>query len=342
MKSQSPESGMTLMEVILAGGIGTIIIAGVTLGMMNIVKTGNKTNTSIDITGIKARVLNSVDCQQTLPVPCVDNTYIDLKDKDNDVVVSSGGTNIGKFTVRGLCLNNLAQKGIDVRAAWLTSAGSASTAAKAFGASSSSWFVKDEVATNLVYDWKHPKTQLFSSLGSGGGLLCGPDGGPQVPVGSVFYIAGALAPPGFLLANGDVLPNGTGTVQGKTGDFSRLYAVLGSAYGALGQLPDLRGEFVRGLDSGRGIDAGRVLGTSQLDQFQGHRNLAVQDPFTSSFQTGFQAWSSEGSGTASGGGAAMRQKNVWDSISTDGVNGAPRVGRETRPRNVALLPVIKF
>jgi hypothetical protein len=337
MKSQSPESGMTLIEVILAAGIGTIIIAGITLGLTNMAKTGNKTNTSIDLTGIKARVLNSVDCQQTLPVPCVDNTYIDLKDKNNNVLVSSGGGNIGKFTVRGLCHNNVALKGIDVRAAWLTSAGSTSTTAKA----DSSWFVRDEVATNLVYNWQHPKTQLFSSLG-GDGLLCGPNSGPQVPVGSVFYIAGAVAPAGFLLANGNVIPNGPGTVQGKTGDFSGLYAVLGSAYGAPGMLPDLRGEFVRGLDSGRGVDVGRVLGTSQLDQFQGHRNLQVADPWTGVTQTGFQSWSSEGSGVAGGGGAAMLQKNVWDAITTNGVHGVPRIGPETRPRNVALLPVIKF
>jgi hypothetical protein len=34
--------------------------------------------------------------------------------------------------------------------------------------------------------------------------------------------------------------------------------------------PDLRGEFIRGLDSGRGVDTGRVLGTAQIDLFKSH------------------------------------------------------------------------
>ncbi|MCK8407572.1 hypothetical protein LXA45_17920, partial [Erwinia amylovora] len=45
----------------------------------------------------------------------------------------------------------------------------------------------------------------------------------------------------------------------------------GSPYGVVGadpKVPDLRGEFVRGADLGRGVDAGRVLGSSQLDQIQ--------------------------------------------------------------------------
>ena len=33
---------------------------------------------------------------------------------------------------------------------------------------------------------------------------------------------------------------------------------------------DLRGDFIRGLDSGRGVDSGRSLATEQLDAFQGH------------------------------------------------------------------------
>lgn len=35
--------------------------------------------------------------------------------------------------------------------------------------------------------------------------------------------------------------------------------------------PDLRGEFIRGLDSGRGVDSGRTLGSSQG---QGVQSLA--------------------------------------------------------------------
>lgn len=47
-----------------------------------------------------------------------------------------------------------------------------------------------------------------------------------------------------------------------------MFDILGEIYGAgdgntTFNLPDLRGEFIRGLDNGRGIDSGRVLGSKQ-------------------------------------------------------------------------------
>lgn len=164
----------------------------------------------------------------------------------------------------------------------------------------------------------------------------------RVPVGTVLYLAGSTVPTGYLLCNGDSVPNGTGVVQGKSGNFSQLYAVLGTRYGAPGQLPDLRGEFVRGADMGRGVDTGRILGSAQLDQMQSHTGIRISDPWSGSTQNAFQAWSTEGSGTAGGGGAAMRQKNVQSGLFPWGGGGVPRAGSETRPRNVALLPVISY
>ena len=80
------------------------------------------------------------------------------------------------------------------------------------------------------------------------------------PVGTVITYAGSSAPTGYLKANGDTIPNGTGTVQGVTADFSALYAVIGAT------LPDLRGEFIRGFDDGKGTDSGRAIRSSQTDQ----------------------------------------------------------------------------
>jgi hypothetical protein len=55
----------------------------------------------------------------------------------------------------------------------------------------------------------------------------------ELPVGSVMPFNLASCPSGWVAANGT-----SGT-------------------------PDLRGEFIRGLDSGRGVDTGRVLGSAQ-------------------------------------------------------------------------------
>jgi len=43
-----------------------------------------------------------------------------------------------------------------------------------------------------------------------------------------------------------------------------------------GGMPDLRGEFLRGVDDGRGVDVGRVLASSQPEEFKSH--LHIVDP----------------------------------------------------------------
>ena len=61
----------------------------------------------------------------------------------------------------------------------------------------------------------------------------------QPPIGSVHYFASNSAPEGYLICNGNIVPNGTGTVQGITADFSYLYSILGNTFGAAGKLPNL-------------------------------------------------------------------------------------------------------
>ena len=63
------------------------------------------------------------------------------------------------------------------------------------------------------------------------------------------WYAGATAPAGWLVCNGDGVPNDNGTVQGKQADWTNLFAVLGTTYGvrwANNRLPNLQGTFVRG------------------------------------------------------------------------------------------------
>jgi len=154
----------------------------------------------------------------------------------------------------------------------------------------------------------------------------------SLPLGAVIPFAGATAPAGWLKANGDTLPNGSGTVQGITADFSALYAIVGATYGAAGRLPDLRGEFVRGWDDGRGVDAGRVRGLPQTDLIKQHYHNTVagdnggnNDNTNSQAQTDPSDFSQSGFNTRSTG---------WD--------GANYLGGETRPRNIALLYCIKY
>ena len=85
-------------------------------------------------------------------------------------------------------------------------------------------------------------------------------------IGKIEYIPFSRVPSGYLKANGAAVSRIT---------YSNLFAAIGTTFGAgdgptTFNLPDLRGEFIRGFDDGRGVDSGRVLGSSQTDAFQGH------------------------------------------------------------------------
>jgi microcystin-dependent protein len=78
-------------------------------------------------------------------------------------------------------------------------------------------------------------------------------------VGQVAYFSSSTAPSGWFKANGAAVSRTT---------YADLFSAIGTAFGAgdgstTFQLPDLRGEFLRALDDGRGLDAGRTFGSTQ-------------------------------------------------------------------------------
>lgn len=130
--------------------------------------------------------------------------------------------------------------------------------------------------------------------------------------GQVVFMAGTSTPAGFLNCDGALVSR---TI------YASLFSVIGTVYGAgdgatTFALPDLRGEFIRALDEGRGVDVGRAIGTAQADGLKSH---------THNFQYTSQ-------GAAAGGTNVMRQVagSIYDGVQATG-------GTETRPRNVALL-----
>lgn len=184
--------------------------------------------------------------------------------------------------------------------------------------------------------------EVIKTNGSGTlsfGTISIPD---AVPTGAVFHFAASTAPTGYLKANGDTIPNGSGTVQGVTANFSALYAVIGSTYGSAGQLPDLRGEFLRGWDDSAGVDSGRTFGSSQTDS-----TALPNNPFgTSNPGDHSHSYDRTGENNANRdpGGAVTNQGAGGSSTSGGGahthtINGGDP---ETRPRNVALLACIKY
>jgi microcystin-dependent protein len=141
-----------------------------------------------------------------------------------------------------------------------------------------------------------------------------------IPSGAVMPFAMNTAPSGWLKADGSSVSRST---------YAALFAAIGTTFGAgdgstTFALPDMRGEFARGWDDGRGVDTGRVFGSAQADEFKSHNH----PPITS----GNNFLTVSGGGLQIGSGAIGRTDNA-----TTGNAG----GAETRPRNIALLYCIK-
>lgn len=153
-----------------------------------------------------------------------------------------------------------------------------------------------------------------------------------LPSGCVLHFAALTPPNGFLACDGAAISRTT---------YAALFAVVSTTYGTgdgstTFNLPDLRGEFVRGLDSGRGIDAGRGIGTPQGDAIRNitgtldaNVNDGGADKTGAFYDTGTLFVGSDGGSTSPGGVVGFDASRVVPTAS------------ENRPRNVALLACIK-
>lgn len=89
-----------------------------------------------------------------------------------------------------------------------------------------------------------------------------------VPAGTVMHFARNTAPPGYLKCNGAAVSRTA---------YAALFAAIGTTFGAgdgftTFNVPDLRGEFIRGWDDGRGVDGNRPFGSGQEMQLQSHNH----------------------------------------------------------------------
>lgn len=138
--------------------------------------------------------------------------------------------------------------------------------------------------------------------------------------GTVLPYALSTAPEGWMICNGAALTPGTAdTLRQRLIDDGNPYGTAD----ADPLLPDLRGEFVRGLDASRGVDPGRALGSTQTDDVKAHQH-GISSVYNSS--TGGTPSLTWGDGTG----------------TTVELNSGSVGGAETRPRNVAMNYIIKL
>ncbi|HFO0798218.1 TPA: phage tail protein, partial [Enterobacter roggenkampii] len=148
--------------------------------------------------------------------------------------------------------------------------------------------------------------------------------GSALPVGVPIPWPSATLPTGWLKCNGAAFT-------------AAQYPKLAQAYPAL-KLPDLRGEFIRGWDDGRGVDGGRMLLEGQADSFRSHNHgVTAWDAWDSSVLT---------PNDREGDLLLSTDNAVWAGGSVNGKsNGkygtAGNGGNETRPRNIAFNYIVR-
>lgn len=144
---------------------------------------------------------------------------------------------------------------------------------------------------------------------------------PIVPaVIDVIYVPYPTAPDGYLKANGAAVSRSA---------YAYLFSKIGTTFGvgdgaSTFNLPDLRGEFIRGWDDFRGINPARTLGSFEDDMFENHNHILHfamdRAPVTS-------------------GNAVFGDEPTYGFVDM----GSSYVGgSETRPRNIALLACIRY
>ena len=162
----------------------------------------------------------------------------------------------------------------------------------------------------LQYDLTLDKWVL---LNPGNGIAAG------LQPGEVAYFATSTLPTGYLKANGALVSRTT---------YAALFAKISTTYGVgdgstTFQLPDTRGEFIRGWDDARGVDSGRALGSAQSHAVQDHTHASA------AAASGAQILAGGSNGAAISG-------------STTGGMITGTAAAETRPRNIAFMACIKY
>ncbi|EFO3561159.1 hypothetical protein DLS29_28195, partial [Escherichia coli] len=143
--------------------------------------------------------------------------------------------------------------------------------------------------------------------------------GSALPVGVPVPWPSATPPEGWLKCNGAV--------------FSAVeYPKLAKAY-PTNKLPDLRSEFIRGWDDGRGIDAGRALLSIQRDEVR-KLELKYWGPASNSSPSKTFAISDSAGGGLYTDGISQSGGGVFNAFKIPG-------GSETRPRNIAFNYIVR-
>jgi microcystin-dependent protein len=179
-------------------------------------------------------------------------------------------------------------------------------------------------------------------------------------IGEVIAYVDDTAPDNFIYCDGSAV---------SRTDFADLFAVMGTKFGigdgsTTFNLPDMRGQFIRGVDDGRGLDpeagarsnGGDTIGSTQLDAMQRITGEAFCDFYGSSTNrvgnmpnSTFGAFGSSNAGRgayemtgATNGYGAAQTGITFDSANSVSPNPAKTSNSETRPTNVGMKFFVRY
>ena len=196
-----------------------------------------------------------------------------------------------------------------------------------------------------------------------------PDAPATVPVGCIMWYTSvnpANLPVGWVVCDGSAYSNAPEISPGVPNPYYDLFDIIGNTFGGTlttFNVPDLQGMFVRGFDASGAVDPGRVFGSTQADAYEQHDHTTVAHTHTNAPHN--HTLPTISTATVVGGDNGLYKGNAnqgylpgtWstpnvvlgNSVAIDAasvtVNPSPTVAPtpdETRPKNVALLPIIKY
>jgi len=189
-------------------------------------------------------------------------------------------------------------------------------------------------ATVVTDDWLNAVQEEISTVVEGASISLSKSDNAQllkaiaalisraIPPGAISAFGAASAPAGWLECNG---------AEVSRSAYPALWVFLGTSWGAGNgsttfNLPDFRGEFLRGWDHDRNVDGGRGFATAQSDQLK-----QTSFPFVLGSNAGAQPSGYNPAVLAQ----TDRVPNLYEyTVTLPG-------GNETRPRNRAVMFCIK-
>lgn len=318
-------------ELKIRNGTNTSFI---TIGSLNETNLGLATKASPTFTG---NVTVPAGTVSSLPVRFTGDTNTGFfKNAANDFSIVTGGTRRAHFDSNGITIRD--RKALRLRD------------------TSNSNFVAIQAPSNVSSDIT---LTLPSSDGNANDVLQSDGSGnlsfaalPQaVPTGSVHLMATTTAPSGYLKCNGAAVSRTTEAA---------LFAIIGTTWGegdgsSTFNLPDLRGEFVRGWADNGSVDSGRSFASSQSDQNKQHNhgvtdpghNHSINDPGHihqvqySNSDSGDGVIEESGTGLSGQEPTLSATTGITINNASTGISINNHGGSEARPRNIAMMYVIK-